>query len=176
MAKQLFQKGNQWQIRKGQHLSLQTEIKKGQHLSSNTEIKKGQRFSPTTEFKKGHKLSEKCLYRLRTDRGHHWKGGRKIKPSGYVMIYQPNRPSVAKSGYVPEHRLVVENYIGRYLNSKERVHHINEIKNDNRLENLYLFSFGYSHSAYHWLLNYNPELAVKITKSNLIDYQNKPVK
>lgn len=51
----------------------------------------------------------------------------------------PDHPA-SNSGYVLEHRYVVECAIGRYLESHEVVHHINEVKTDNRLGNLYLCS------------------------------------
>lgn len=64
-----------------------------------------------------------------------WKGGRR-KKSGYIQLYLPKHPFSDKSGCIFEHRVVMEKSIGRYLNSKEFVHHINGIRDDNRAENL----------------------------------------
>lgn len=63
-----------------------------------------------------------------------WKGGR-IVQNGYYMVRCPNHPK-AMLGYVYEHRLVMEQHIGRYLEKDEIVHHKNRDKQDNRLENL----------------------------------------
>lgn len=69
-----------------------------------------------------------------------WKGGRWYK-SGYIVIYKPDHPYAQKRvGVVAEHRLVMEEYLGRYLTPKEHVHHINGIRDDNRIENLQLIS------------------------------------
>lgn len=65
--------------------------------------------------------------------------GRTIGPHGYMKIRIPNHPFADNGGYVKEHRAVIEKAIGRYLKSKEIVHHINGIKLDNRIENLILF-------------------------------------
>lgn len=52
---------------------------------------------------------------------------KKIAPDGYVKI---NRKF--------EHRLIMEQYIGRKLTEDETVHHKNTIRHDNRIENLEL--------------------------------------
>lgn len=69
-----------------------------------------------------------------------WKGGKYIDKYGYIWIYNSDHPNRKQGNYVREHRLVMEKYLGRYLKSKEKVHHINGIKNDNRIGNLELVS------------------------------------
>ena len=66
----------------------------------------------------------------------HWKGGRYLHTDGYIYIYSPNHPNKNKDRYVFEHRLVIEQNIGRVLRKDEQVHHINGNKQDNRIENL----------------------------------------
>lgn len=61
-----------------------------------------------------------------------------IDYAGYILIYNPQHPFCDSKGYVREHRLVMEKSIGRYLEKDEEIHHINGIKNDNRIENLKL--------------------------------------
>lgn len=70
-----------------------------------------------------------------------WKGGRIKDGKGYIRINTPEHPNATGTGkYVPEHRLVMEKHLGRYLTKEENVHHKNGIRDDNRLENLELWS------------------------------------
>jgi hypothetical protein len=73
-----------------------------------------------------------------------WKGGRVLK-QGYVHIkIYPEHPlyqaMATATGYIPEHRLIMAEHIGRPLKRTEVVHHKNGIKTDNRIENLELFA------------------------------------
>jgi hypothetical protein len=74
-------------------------------------------------------------------------GGKYIDDKGYVRILLPDHPKNIR-GYVYEHRLLMEQYMGRYLEPWETVHHINEIKTDNRIENFFLCTHK-EHSAVH---------------------------
>jgi|SRR3989344_15011 len=72
-----------------------------------------------------------------------WRGGRyKDNRSNYIWVYSPEHPFKKKAGYVLEHRLVMEKFIGRYLRPNEIIHHRNKIKDDNRIENLEIIFIG----------------------------------
>ena len=64
--------------------------------------------------------------------------GRRCKSRGYVYIYIPDKDGKYKR--VSEHRFIMEKHIGRPLQKHETVHHKNGVKDDNRLDNLELWS------------------------------------
>ena len=68
-----------------------------------------------------------------------WRGGRYYK-AGYVMVYAPEHPRAVRTKHIFEHILVMETTLGRSLLANETVHHLNGIKDDNRPENLELWS------------------------------------
>lgn len=77
-----------------------------------------------------------------------WKGGRKYRKNGYNELLRPNHPR-ANYGYVPEHIIVWEEYHQKTLPSNWVIHHLNGVKNDNRIENLKAMPKG-KHSS--WLI------------------------
>lgn len=58
---------------------------------------------------------------------------------GYVRVMQRDHPMANSKGYVPKHRLVMAQHLGRSLTKDESVHHMNGDKQDNRIENLELW-------------------------------------
>lgn len=71
-----------------------------------------------------------------------WKGGRTLHSRGYVYIKNRQHPFSDKQGYIFEHRIVMEQFLKRYLRPEEIVHHINGVKEDNRIENLKVMKQG----------------------------------
>lgn len=105
------------------------------------------------KFKKGKPLSEKrkqALIGKHSGSKHwNWKGGRLQNKDGYVSVYCPIHKFADKHGYIREHRLVMEKHLNRLLKPSEVVHHINKIRNDNKIENLMLFKNKSEHRRHH---------------------------
>ena len=102
------------------------------------------------------------------DQHRNWRGGKIKTDKGYILIYTPNHPYGKRRGqYVLQHRLVAEKHLGRYLKPKEIIHHINDIKTDNRTKNLYLFKSRGYHMLFHRKVN-KGILTLSSLVSNLI--------
>lgn len=71
-----------------------------------------------------------------------------ITEKGYILTFCPNHPYANSRGYVPEHRLVMEKKLGRYLLRFEKVHHLDGIKDHNDDSNLKLVSPS-NHNLYN---------------------------
>lgn len=104
----------------------------------------GRKFYVSPSLRKGRrfcsiKCRDKSGYLDKKYRGrNHWNWKEKTFLSGYAYVWSPNHPNKTSSQRVAEHRLVMEKHLGRYLTKNEEVHHINGIKDDNRIKNLEL--------------------------------------
>lgn len=87
---------------------------------------------------------------------------KKIKRSGYWYLYFPEHPFSGKQGYIAEHRVVIEKSIGRYLTPQEAVHHIDNDRANNSLDNLQLFATHGEHTKIA-----HPEVMDKLKVSGL---------
>lgn len=73
---------------------------------------------------------------------------KRVKTNGYILIYKPNHHRANTLGYVAEHIYLMEKKLRRKLKDNEVVHHKNNKRDDNRLENLELMTNS-QHSHLH---------------------------
>lgn len=108
------------------------------------------------------------------DKASNWKGGRKITQKGYVFVLKRDHPRAKRNeGYVFEHILVMEKTLKRFLHDGEIVHHKNEIKSDNRIENLELMTHGEHTKLHHIGAKRSIETRKKISEKAIERYKNK---
>ena len=85
------------------------------------------------------------------NRGHNnpmFKGGVRTSNYGYTLIYKPEHPNARSDGYILEHRYVMSEHLMRPLEDWEVVHHKDENKQNNSIDNLEVMTLS-EHQAYH---------------------------
>lgn len=92
--------------------------------------------------------SQKCQWLASSRRRHGFpiNGPLKFSPKGKgglkygYRVLTMKHPNSSKRGKIMEHVFVMSNHVGRPLFPRETVHHKNGIRDDNRIENLELWS------------------------------------
>lgn len=77
-----------------------------------------------------------------------WRGGRYIDTQGYVMVYAPEHPR-ARPRHVPEHIIIAEKALGRFLPEGVVVHHGDENRSNNARSNLVICQDDTYHKLLH---------------------------
>lgn len=96
---------------------------------------------PSNPLRTGRTYSCGCVNRHKRGGDHHnWNGGRQSTRRGYSRVFNPDHPNAMSNGYVLEHVMVMSEHVGRPLLKGETVHHKNGVRDDNRIENLELWS------------------------------------
>ena len=72
-----------------------------------------------------------------------WKGGQTTDGKGRIMLLRPDHPNANAWGYVYRYRLVMEEKLGRILNSDEIVHHKDRNHGNDSPDNLELTNQPY---------------------------------
>lgn len=72
----------------------------------------------------------------------------KINGQGYQYFQDKEHPLASKSGFVLYHRHVMSLVLGRWITSKELVHHIDHNKSNNEITNLEIMTRS-EHSSIH---------------------------
>lgn len=93
----------------------------------------------------------------------------RINNFGYVLVWEPEHPNKSIGGWILEHRLIVEQALGRYLTTEEQVDHINRDKTDNRIENLQVLDAS-THSIKTNAENLG---ALKVLRAKLAEYERR---
>lgn len=85
------------------------------------------------------KRGEKCNF---------WNGGVSKTAKGYKQVNMPDHHRADSRGYVMEHILVFERETGVKIPENCCIHHLNGVKDDNRIENLCMMTHS-AHTIFH---------------------------
>lgn len=77
-----------------------------------------------------------------------WNIKKIISKGDYYYALVPEHPYATKNGYVLLHRIIVENHLNRLLNTNEVIHHLDENKKNNSIENLQVLT-STTHAKLH---------------------------
>lgn len=98
--------------------------------------------------------------------------------NGYRMIYMPDHHEAVRTGamegYVYEHRLIAERFMGRQLTDNEDVHHLDGNRANNLNRNLLVLETGQHMKLHVWLQQHTiiPIKGSKVDRERTLKYCN----
>lgn len=110
-------------------------------IITKTDVAKGRKKGNPQRFIMGHQT--------RGSNNSKWKGGRKIRKSGYIYLLLPYHPQADPQGYVAEHLIIAERALGKSLPAGAEIHHLDGNKSNNQNNNLIICQ----NRKYHGLLH-----------------------
>jgi len=115
-------------------------------------------------------------HHIRGGKHFNWQGGKWKNCNGYIRIWVDKTNPFYKMcqkniHHIFEHRLVMAQCLGRCLESWEVVHHINGIRDDNRIGNLAIVTLKQHRGLTDFIANIwikeNPDRVEKVTRDFL---------
>jgi transposase len=132
-----------------EHKRRISEGKKGKKRPPITDVaRENMRIGQSNRDPMSDDTKEKIGATKRGELHHNWKGGKAKDSRGYIYVLSPEHPYASRANRVCEHRLVMEEHIGRYVEPHEVIHHIDGVTNNNTIENLFLFPTAMLHMPY----------------------------
>jgi hypothetical protein len=93
-------------------------------------------------------IDKRTVRDTRGEKHFNWKGGRKTDPKGYVYVYAPGHPR-QRRGYAPEHVLIAEKALGKFIENLHPIHHWDENTGNNLNPNLLICEDKKYHKLIH---------------------------
>lgn len=123
------------------------------------------KYYATTAIRRGHACNE-CRHaehrqKITGEKNPSWIGGQFVDGDGYVRKLAHGHHRADKKGYVYEHILVAEAAYGFPITTDYHVHHINENKTDNRIENLEVLTVSEHHKRHDSRVHLDDTISAK---------------
>ena len=96
-----------------------------------------------------------------------WRGGF-YKCRGYVFVLDRDNVNARGNGYIPRYVKNMQEYLKRPLSKSEGVHHIDGNKENDNIENLYLYNGHLKHVKMH---NQLEKIAYELIQKGIIKFK-----